>query len=350
MQRQYYLDLAGSGLRMPIGTDLVLHEQPDPRAVLSSGERLGQVVVEAARRFRTPLAFAHMDLEVEKAALLSLLGVPMDQVSRFHFEDCPSDELMREMARRVPGPLDPGLQAQVDAVAYVARQPEVVPVGMCIGPFSLMTKLLSDPITPIFLAGAGATAEDEPEVKRLERVLALAFAVVERSIAAKIQAGAKAICIAEPAANRVFLSPKQIEKGADIFDRFVIRNHRALRQRLEAAGVDLIFHCCGELTDAMVRAFSSLDPAILSLGSSRHLWEDAALVSQQTVLFGNLPSKRFYSDGLITQEDVAWLAAELDQKMKATGHPFILGSECDVLSVPGCEATIKAKVEAFLRA
>ena len=84
MERQYYLDLAASGLRMPIGTDLVLHEQPDPRAVLANGERLGQVVVAAARRFRTPLAFAHMDLEVEKAALLSLLGVPADQISRFH--------------------------------------------------------------------------------------------------------------------------------------------------------------------------------------------------------------------------------------------------------------------------
>jgi hypothetical protein len=30
------------------------------------------------------------------------------------------------------------------------------------------------------------------------------------------------------------------------------------------------------------------------------------------------------------------------------GHPFILGSECDVLSVQGCEQTIKEKVQAFV--
>jgi hypothetical protein len=34
--------------------------------------------------------------------------------------------------------------------------------------------------------------------------------------------------------------------------------------------------------------------------------------------------------------------------MAEVKHSFILGSECDVLSVPGCECTIKAKVAAML--
>jgi hypothetical protein len=34
--------------------------------------------------------------------------------------------------------------------------------------------------------------------------------------------------------------------------------------------------------------------------------------------------------------------------MRESGHPFILGSECDILSVPGSEQTIQAKVAAFL--
>jgi hypothetical protein len=34
--------------------------------------------------------------------------------------------------------------------------------------------------------------------------------------------------------------------------------------------------------------------------------------------------------------------------MRETGHPFILGSECDVLDVPGAGATIRRKVEAML--
>ena len=124
--------------------------------------------------------------------------------------------------------------------------------------------------------------------------------------------------------------------------------NRKIREQLRAHGVDLIFHDCGELLDGMVSRFGTLDPAMMSLGSSRLLWEDAALVPKTTVLFGNLPTKKFYSDTLISLSDVRQLSQDLIQKMRHTGHPFILGSECDVLSVPGSEAAIKAKVEAFL--
>jgi hypothetical protein len=34
--------------------------------------------------------------------------------------------------------------------------------------------------------------------------------------------------------------------------------------------------------------------------------------------------------------------------MRATGHPHILGSECDVLHVPDAAATIRAKVDLML--
>ena len=66
---------------------------------------------------------------------------------------------------------------------------------------------------------------------------------------------------------------------------------------LDEAGADLVLHDCGELTAAMVAALASrVRPAVLSLGSSRRLWEDAALVPPDVVLFGNLPTKHFYSD------------------------------------------------------
>jgi hypothetical protein len=99
----------------------------------------------------------------------------------------------------------------------------------------------------------------------------------------------------------------------------------------------------------MVQRFATLDPAIISLGSSRLLWEDAARLPKTTVLYGNLPTKKFYSDTLISVEKVRQLSAELTRRMRAVGHPFILGSECDILSVPGSERTIQAKVEAFLQ-
>ena len=41
------------------------------------------------------------------------------------------------------------------------------------------------------------------------------------------------------------------------------------------------------------------------------------------------------------------LVAEIDGRLRPTGHPYIIGSECDVLSVPGHEAGILAKVQAM---
>jgi uroporphyrinogen-III decarboxylase len=219
---------------------------------------------------------------------------------------------------------------------------------MTIGPFSLMTKLLADPITPLYLGGTGVRGEDNPEVQMVEVTLEMAVQVVLRSITAQIAAGAKAVFVAEPAANKAYISPNQIAAGSDIFERFVMNPNRRIKALLDRYNVDLIFHCCGELIDSMVQHFASLDPAILSLGSSRKLWEDSALVSKRTVLYGNLPTKRFYSDDAITIDQVCQQARELIDQMCQVNHPFILGSECDVLSVPGCEKTIRAKVDAMM--
>ncbi len=348
MNRQYYLDLAASGLRMPIGADLVLREKPDAAAILVDGTKLGRVVEETARRFQTPLAVPLMDLAVEKAALLELLDVPEADIPTYHFPACPSDDTMRQVEERLPGPLSRRMQANADAVAYIAQKTDLVACGMCIGPFSLMTKLLADPITPVYLAGTGLTGEDDEEVRSVERCLELAWWIIRRSIQAQMAAGAKIVMVAEPAANRVYISPRQLEAGSDVFDRFVMKYNQAVRNLLGEHGVDLFFHCCGELTDQIVRKFGELDPAILSLGSSRVLWEDAKLIPDNVVLFGNLPSKRFFSDDQVTADDVESIACDLIQKMKQANHPFILGSECDVLSVPGSEELIKSKVHRFL--
>lgn len=349
MDRRFYLELAQSGLRMPIGTDLVLHEKDDVSGILVDGYRLGQVVEEAARRYRTPLAVPHMDLMIEKTAMLELLDVPAEQIPTYHFSEPPSDEMVETIQRKLrEAPLNVRIRAQAGSVAYIAQHTDLLPVGMTIGPFSLMTKLIADPIAPIYLAGMGITGDEEPEIRMVETTLELSTMVILRSMEAQIEAGARAIFIAEPAANRVYISPKQLEQGSDIFERMVMRYLRRIKAFLDERGVDLIFHCCGELTDEMVRDYASLEPVILSLGSSRVLWEDARLVPKHVVLYGNLPSKRFYSDELVTREQVEKLTCELLERMREVGHPFILGSECDVLSVEGCEHTIKEKVQAFV--
>jgi uroporphyrinogen-III decarboxylase len=330
---------------MPIGADLVLHEQPDADRIKRDGRRLGGVLEAAARRFRTPLAFPLMDLTLEKTDLLAQLGVAEHQAEAYQFSEAPDTG---EIDPRAPFPARN--QAHIESIRYIAERPSLVPVGMAIGPFSLMTRLVRDPITPVAMSGLGASAEDDAGVRLVERCLVLAEKAVARSLHAQIAAGAKAILICEPAASVVFLSPKQISAGSDIFERFVIQPHLRLKALLDAAGVDLIFHDCGELTSAMVRDFAvRLDPAILSLGSSRRLWEDAAQIPERVVLFGNLPTKSFYSDAVMPDEKVESLTRELLERMRTTGHPFILGSECDVLHVPGSAETIRRKVNLMLR-
>lgn len=350
MQRERYLDLAARGLRMPIGTDLLLHEQADPEAVMHDGAALGAVVVEAARRYGTPLAMPLMDLRIEKAAMLRALGVADADIDAWHFTATPDDGAFDRIEKHLSFTAHARPLANVRAIEHVARHRDLVPVGMAIGPFSLMTKLLADPITPVYLAGSGLTAAEDEEVRCVERVLELATRVVLRSIDAQLDAGAQAVCICEPAANTVYLSPNQLASGSDLFERYVMSFNRRVKARIAQRGADLIFHDCGELLDDMIRQFATLDPAILSLGSSRKLWQDARLVPRSIVLYGNLPSKRFYDDALVSVADATRMSSELLERMQDVGHPFILGSECDVLSVKGCHETIKAKVAAMLAA
>jgi uroporphyrinogen-III decarboxylase len=342
MDRQYYLDLAASGLKMPIGTHLVLHEHPDHAIIPDDGRRLGGVIEETARRFRCPMALPLMDLKLEKEALLLARGIAPAEIDSFHFSETPADDWEVPLTRR--------MEAVCEAIHYIANKTDLLPVGMGIGPFSLMTKLIGDPITPVFLAGDGATAADEQEVALLERLLELSSKTIRLYLNAQIQAGARAVILCEPAANMVYFSPNQLDGSYEVFDRYVMKLNREIREQLAAADVDLIFHDCGELTDGMVSRFAGLDPAMISLGCSRQLWEDAALVSKTTVLYGNLPTKQFYSDELVSLARVRELSDQLLERMRDAGHPFILGSECDVLSVPGYEQTIKAKVEEFLKA
>ena len=332
---------------MPIGADLVLREKPDVDAILLDGRRLGEVVVEAARRYRTPLAFPLMDLMLEKQAMLVALGFPADQVETYHFDAPPTDEMLATLEERLAQSDLPRLRAHVESVHYVTEHADLVPIGMTIGPFSLMTRLISQPIVPVYQAGRGVTADQDRGVAAVERCLDLALRTILFSIDLQLAAGAEAIFIAEPAANQIYISPRQLDAGSDVFERYVMQPNRRLRERIEQAGAQLIFHCCGEISAHMLRGFASLDPAILSLGSSRRLWEDAAMVSRNTVLFGNIPSKRFFSDE-ISEDRVRELARELVERMREVGHPFILGSECDVLSMKGFEEPIRRKVAALL--
>ena len=340
MNRDLFLNLAREGHCLPIGTHLVLHEQPDPDAILLDGERLGAVVIEAARRFRTPLAMPLMDLTVEKEALLIACGVPPDEIGTFHFTAAPDPP--------AGVTLTPRMRATCDALTSVAGLPDLLSIGMSIGPYSLLTKLVRDPITPVYLSGMGRSPEDEPEIALLNTLLGMGEAVIHRYVEAQIEAGAQAIVICEPAANLVYFSPLQMAENSKPFETYVMEPMRRVAALLAAHKVDLIVHDCGELTDEMVRRLGSLGATMMSLGSSRELVHDAGLVPPDVVLYGNLPSKSFFESQL-TPDEVEQRGKELVERMAAVGHPFILGTECDVLSVPGRESEISSKVHALMQ-
>jgi hypothetical protein len=334
---------------MPIGADLVLHEEPDPEQARNDGAALGRVIEKTARRWATPLAIPLMDLRLEKTDLLACAGVPALDAEKYHFTSPLNESTIAALCAGQSAPLCPGSIARDQALSYIASLPDLVPVGMAIGPFSLISRLMPDPITAAAMAGSGVAPEDSDEVRLLWQCLRIAEAAVQRSVRSQIAHGARAIMICEPAACTAFLSPRQLKAGSRLFEQLVMEPNLRLKAVLDAAGCDLIFHDCGELIDLMVEAFANrLHPVILSLGGSRKLWEDARLVPSDVVLYGNLPTKSFYSDGAMPLEEVLRRTAELVANMKACGHPHILGSECDVLFVPEAREAILTKVDAMM--
>jgi len=347
--RNVYLDLAARGLRMPVGADLVLHEEADPEQARNDGATLGRVIERAACRWNSPLAIPLMDLRLEKIDLLARIGIAERDAETHHFKS-PLDEVTLEKLCSAPiQPLCPGSVARNRALEHIGSIADLIPVGMAIGPFSLVTRLMADPITAAAMAGAGVEPQESDDVRLLWQCLQVAEAAVQRAVRSQIVHGARAIMICEPAACTAFLSPRRLKAGSDIFERLVMEPNLRLKAVLNAGGCDLIFHDCGELIDAMVEAFAHrLHPVILSLGSSRKLWDDARLVPDDVVLYGNLPTKSFYSDGAMPVEEVVRQTTELLEKMKASGHPHILGSECDVLFVPEAREAILKKVDAMM--
>jgi uroporphyrinogen-III decarboxylase len=341
--------MAKAGARMVLATDMVLKEKANHQELLNDGDELGKIILESANRYDLPLALPFMDLTLEKEWLLTLLGIEKSQIEKYHFDEDPDESIVQKVKKGLTKISTKRIEATCNALTYVARNSNKLPVGMCIGPFSLMTKLISEPISPVFLAAMGETAEYDTSIKKVEIILQLAEIIITKYIQKQAAAGAKAICVCEPAANKIYISPDVMtEEEGDIFDRYVISINQRIKDEMARNDVDLIFHDCGDITPLMIKKISTLHPVILSLGSPVKLWEAATIVPKDIVLFGNLPTKQFFMDETISAEKVKEMSKELLDKMTAMDHPFILGSECDVLSVPGYEETIKNKINVML--
>ena len=347
MDKNYYIDLAREGRRMPIATHLVLHEKADPEAILLDGQRMAAVMLETAERFNNPIALPVMDLTLEKDILLRTMGVPPNETEAFHFDSIPDADRCAKVTTDVDVLTLPRIKANCEALSILRDGGKVIPVGMSIGPFSLLTKLIRDPITAIYMAGTGVEPEDDDEVAMIHAVLKLTETIIHATCAAQIKAGARAIFLCEPAANLVYFSPKQIREGSTVYDDFVTQPNLRLKKMFDETGTDLLFHDCGELIPEMITSFGKLNPKIISFGSPVKLWEVEQYVAKDVVMFGNLPTKKFYSDEDVPLAGIEGRVSEIEEKLRPTGHPFIISSECDVLSMPGYEKTIMAKVNAM---
>lgn len=74
---------------------------------MRDGQALGKVVEEAARRYRMPLAFAHIDLTLEKTVLCEMPDIPTEAIPTYHFRECPGEagEVGGDVAREVRFPI-----------------------------------------------------------------------------------------------------------------------------------------------------------------------------------------------------------------------------------------------------
>lgn len=342
MSREFYMDLADQGLAMPLAVDLLVHSLSTEEKVMEDAREMSRIMLAAAETFKTPLAVAPMDLRVEKAALGELIGIPEGERATYHLGEPLGEAKTKQLLEKLRNrPISDRMKITIDALA--ATNSNSVPVGMVIGPFSLLTKTIEDAITAVYLCGQDFEPDEEESVALVQELMPVLTELVRGYAEAQVKAGAKAIIMCEPAANKVYISPNLMEDGSDIFERMVLKPCREIADTITSSGADLIFHDCGELTPEMIRGIGSLQPSMLSLGSCVDLPTAAPEVPKDVVLFGNVPSKYFPLDAEMPIEKVREKCEDLRTRMGATGHPFILASECDILSVSGKEDLIRAK-------
>ena len=106
--------------------------------------------------------------------------------NRYQFTEAPPEDALAALRSAGKRPLRARNAFNIAAVRYIAERTDLLPVGMLIGSFSLMTKLIADPITPVDMAGSGVSAAADSGVRFVERCLELALATVLRSAEAQI--------------------------------------------------------------------------------------------------------------------------------------------------------------------
>jgi len=143
--------------------------------------------------------------------------------------------------------------------------------------------------------------------------------------------GAPAIVMQEPELHvKTLIQP---------YEAAVLESYARLRRIFQDLGVDALLQVTGVLSRNHVSGLArALHPAVLSLGASRRLYEDVALVPKDIVLHGNLPAALFTG----STSEMARQAEQLRRAMRATGHPHILGTDGAILSSDALPENVEA--------
>jgi uroporphyrinogen decarboxylase len=269
-------------------------------------------IASLVERIQPDAAFMMMDLSVEANALGLPVRFPLHESSTVEYHPIRSPEDLLAY-RQINILQDSRIQSYIKTVEMMRTGlPEEVLVGAyVVGPVTLSG----------LLAGAEQVAVDsilQPE--KVDFLCRFSTEVIQTYARALIYAGADLLCILEPTA--VILGPAQ-------FERFSAAYVRQILDDVHRAGVDTIYHICGNsmhLIEAMARSGVSA----LSLDSPQ-TGVDLPLAAQKAgpdvIVMGNINPTTVMKDG--TADDVRKACRCLLEQMRPFPN-FIMSTGCDL--------------------
>jgi uroporphyrinogen decarboxylase len=272
------------------------------------------------------VAFMMMDLSVEANALGLPVRFPLHESSSV--ERHPIDKLDElDDLRRISVLQDARIQSYIKTVEMmsIGLGDNLLKGAYVIGPFTLAGLLES---------AERAAMDAILDPKRLEILCEFTTEIIQEYARAMINAGADLICILEPTA--VILGPEQFRKFSGYYVHHIIESFKY-------SNVETIYHICGN-TMHLVQEMADTGVVALSLDSAEtgvDLAKAARMVSDETVIIGNISPTRVMKDGSV--EKVTAATRSLLEQMRPYPN-FILSTGCDL--PPG---TPLDNLKAFMR-
>lgn len=257
-------------------------------------------------------AFMMMDLSVEANALGLPVRFPIHESSTV--EHHPVENIGDlDKFRYINILQDARIQSYIKTVEMMKMG---LPDGVLVGAY------ITGPVTLAgLLGGAEQVAMDSViDPDKLDVLCRFSTNIIQEYARALINAGADMLCVLEPTA--VILGPKQ-------FVRFSVNYVRHIVESYKYAGVDTIYHICGN-TMHLIEAMAESGVAALSLDSPEtgvDMVKAAQKAGEEVIIMGNVNPTAVMMDGSI--EDVRQACTKLLEDMRDVPN-FLPSTGCDL--------------------